>query len=32
VLAAGDPAIHRAASAVLQGDDSGAPEKRRRVG
>jgi inositol-phosphate phosphatase / L-galactose 1-phosphate phosphatase / histidinol-phosphatase len=32
VLAAGDPAIHRAASAVLQGDDSGAPEKRRRLG
>ena len=32
VLAAGDPAIHRAASAVLRGDDSGAPEKRRRLG
>ena len=32
VLAAGDPAVHRAASAVLGGDDSGAPEKRRRLG
>jgi inositol-phosphate phosphatase/L-galactose 1-phosphate phosphatase/histidinol-phosphatase len=32
VLAAGDPATHRAASAVLNGDDSGAPEKRRQLG
>jgi inositol-phosphate phosphatase/L-galactose 1-phosphate phosphatase/histidinol-phosphatase len=32
VLATGDPAVHRAASAVLKGDDSGAPEKRRRLG
>jgi inositol-phosphate phosphatase / L-galactose 1-phosphate phosphatase / histidinol-phosphatase len=32
VLAAGDPAVHRAASAVLAGDDSGAPEKRRPLG
>jgi inositol-phosphate phosphatase / L-galactose 1-phosphate phosphatase / histidinol-phosphatase len=32
VLAAGDPAIHRAASAVLGGDDSGAPASRRRLG
>jgi len=32
VLAAGDPAVHRAASAVLQGDDTGAPQTRRRLG
>ena len=32
VLAAGDPAVHRAASAVLGGDVSGAPEKRRQLG
>jgi inositol-phosphate phosphatase / L-galactose 1-phosphate phosphatase / histidinol-phosphatase len=32
VLAAGDPAIHRAASAVLNGADLGAPAERRRTG
>ena len=32
VLAAGDPALHRAASAVLNGSDSGAPATRRSLG
>ena len=32
VLAAGDPAIHRAASAVLNAMDMGAPDKRRPLG
>jgi inositol-phosphate phosphatase/L-galactose 1-phosphate phosphatase/histidinol-phosphatase len=32
VLAAGDPAIHRAASAVLNSQDTGLPDKRRRLG
>ncbi|CAN5665186.1 histidinol-phosphatase [soil metagenome] len=32
VLAAGDPALHRAASAVLNGTDSGEPATRRHLG
>jgi fructose-1,6-bisphosphatase/inositol monophosphatase family enzyme len=32
VLAAGDRAVHRAASAVLNGEDTRAPGRRRRLG